>query len=35
MPTDLSSQYVFLDATGDATPLAGGDAFWSQSHEDL
>lgn len=35
MPTDLSSQYVFLDAAGHATPLAGGDAFWSQPHEDL
>ena len=35
MPTDLSSQYVFLDAAGHATALAGGDAFWSQPKEDL
>ncbi|MFD4840899.1 cupin domain-containing protein [Achromobacter sp. NPDC058515] len=35
MATDLSSHYVFLDATGAAATVAGGDAFWSQSHDDL
>lgn len=35
MATDLSSHYVFLDASGAAATVTGGDSFWSQSHEDL
>ena len=35
MSTDLSSHYVFLDACGNATTVAGGDAFWSLPHDEL
>ncbi|MEN4922194.1 cupin domain-containing protein [Achromobacter spanius] len=35
MATDLSSHYVFLDASGAAATVQGGDAFWSQSGADL
>ena len=35
MATDLSSHYVYLDASGAATTVQGGDAFWSQSGAEL
>jgi len=35
MATDLSSHYVLLDASGAASTVNGGDAFWSQAPEDL
>ncbi|WP_313691239.1 cupin domain-containing protein [Achromobacter mucicolens] len=35
MAIDLTSHYVYLDAAGAATTVTGGDAFWSQSPEDL
>ena len=35
MATDLTSHYVYLDASGAAATVKGGDAFWSQSGEDL
>ncbi|MEN5158891.1 cupin domain-containing protein [Achromobacter spanius] len=35
MAIDLTSHYVYLDASGAAATVTGGDAFWSQSPEDL
>ncbi|CAB3823489.1 cupin domain-containing protein [Achromobacter mucicolens] len=35
MAIDLTSHYVYLDAAGAAATVTGGDAFWSQSPEDL
>lgn len=35
MATDLTSHYVYLDDSGAAAVVTGGDAFWSQSGEDL
>lgn len=35
MTTDLSSHYVLLDAVGNATPVTGGDAFWSLPEDEL
>ena len=35
MAIDLTSHYVYLDASGAAATVTGGDAFWSQSAEDL
>ena len=35
MATDLSSHYVLLDANGTASTVNGGDAFWSQSPDEL
>lgn len=35
MPTDLSSHYIFLDATGHAATVKGGDAFWSLPRDKL
>lgn len=35
MAIDLTSHYVYLEASGAAATVTGGDAFWSQSPEDL
>lgn len=35
MPTDLSSHYIFLDASGHAATVKGGDAFWSLPRDAL
>ncbi|MDH1178184.1 cupin domain-containing protein [Achromobacter mucicolens] len=35
MAIDLTSHYVYLDTAGAAATVTGGDAFWSQSPEDL
>lgn len=35
MATDLSSHYVFLESSGASATVPGGDAFWSQSHDEL
>lgn len=35
MAIDMTSHYVYLDASGAAATVTGGDAFWSQSPEDL
>ncbi len=35
MAIDLTSHYVYLDASGAAATVTGGEAFWSQSPEDL
>lgn len=35
MAIDLTSHYVYLDASGAAATVTGGDEFWSQSPVDL
>lgn len=35
MATNLSSHYVLLEASGAASTVDGGDAFWSQSSDEL
>ena len=35
MTTNLSSHYVLLDATGSASTVKGGDAFWSLPPDEL
>ncbi|MFJ3461560.1 cupin domain-containing protein [Achromobacter spanius] len=35
MAIDLTSHYVYLDASGAAATMTGGDEFWSQSPVDL
>lgn len=35
MATDLSTHYVFLDASGAAATVPGGVAFWSQPDAEL